>query len=442
MQRDAALAYFTRAMPGTIAVAAAGYALNTLLFISMARFLDPANFGSLKVAGSTMLIASLVVGLGGHRAAGRFLPVRLSGSRQAVAYLRFFGLAILGLSILLAAAIWAVVLTGSDPLPDDIHGHHPVSFVVMLVPIWAGLDLLSQTYMATRRPVLGTLPARFVFPAVGLVVIGVAHWSGWRLSDVMFVALLTASGTLTLLAFAGHLAIAEKVAPPDSGSQSPDTGRRATSAEPRDWLALSLPMMGSSLLVMLVAETPLLALALLDRSHSAGLYGAAALLTQSFLVIVACQRQIYGPAVAGALAEGPAAARRLYAHSQRQALLFVVPLAAALVLGADRLLGLFGPGFAEERVILWILVAGLTVQVPMAMASRWLNYAGLARQVLIAEGTAAAAMVVGTAVSIPQFGPVGAAATYAGVVAAKSIALALLAHRRLGLPVLAAGTGA
>jgi|GEM_PF-898352 len=436
MAPDATLAYFTRAMPGTMAVAAAGYALNALVFISMARFLDPANFGNLKVAGSTMLIASLVVGLGGHRAAGRFLPARLAGSSRAAAYLRFFALAIVGLSILLAAAIWTLVLAGRDPLPSDIHGHHPVSFVVLLVPVWAGLDLLSQTYMATRRPVAGTLPSRFVFPAVGLIVIGIAHWSGWRLSEVTFVLLLTASGSLTLAVFAGHLAISERAQPRDPASPAEDAGRTAAD-DPRSWLALSLPMMGASLLVMLGAELPLLALALLDGSHTAGLYGAAATLTQSFLVIVACQRQIYGPSIAGALAAGPAAVRRMHAHCQRQALLVAVPLAAVLVLGSEQLLGLFEPGFTQERTILWVLVVGLAIQAPMAMASRWLNYGGHARLVLIAEAAAAGAVLAGSAAAIPSYGPLGAAAVYAGVIALKSVVLAVTANRRLGLPVLA-----
>ncbi|EDP66908.1 hypothetical protein BAL199_17643 [alpha proteobacterium BAL199] len=436
MLRDAKLAYFTRAMPGTMAVAAVGYALNALIFITMARFLEPSNFGNLKVAASTMLVASLVVGLGGSRAAGRFLPPHLSGSPLAAAYLRFFALAIVALSTVLAAAIWADGVFGPDPLPNDIHGHHPVSFIVLLVPIWAGLDLLSQSYMAVRRPVAGALPARFVFPAIGLLAIGAAHWSGWHLSDVMFVVVLTVAGAITLAIFSIHLTLTERMRPHEA--IAPGTGRHGTAATgPRDWLELSLPMMGAGLLVILVGEVPLFALALLGDPHSAGLYGAAAVLTQSFLVIITCQRQIYGPALAAAISDGPAAVLRLHVHSQRQALLFVLPLAAVLVLGSGPLLSLFGPGFTEERTILWILVAGLSVQTCMAMVTRWLDYGGHARLVLMAEGSAAVLVAAGSVATIPVYGPVGAAAVFAGVIALKSIALAIVAHRGLGLPVFA-----
>lgn len=432
MPREATLDYFDRALPGTLAVAAVGYGLNALIFITMARFLDPANFGSLKVAASAMLVTSLVVGLGGARAAGRFLPPRLAGSRQASAYLRFFAISIGGLSVLVAAVIWAFVLFDPAPLPADIHGHHPISFIVLMVPVWAGLELLSQTYMAIRRPIAGSLPARFVFPAVGLAVIGFAHWQGWYLSAVSFTLVLTVAGLLTIAVFGTHLAVTERARlrePPEADDDA-DAG-------PRDWLSLSLPMMGAALLIMLVGETPLFVLSLLGETHAAGLYGAAITLTQSFLIIITCQRQLYGPSLARALAEGPEQARRLHAQSQRQALLFVLPLAIALIVGGDWLLGLFGPGFAEERTILVILVAGLSVQALTGLAARWLDYGGHARAVTATEAGTLIGVAAGSLILVPLVGPVGAAVAFAIATAAKSVILVVLAQRRLGLPVFA-----
>ncbi|MDF1794692.1 MAG: hypothetical protein P1U88_22475, partial [Thalassobaculaceae bacterium] len=319
-----------------------------------------------------------------------------------------------------------------DVLPDDIHGHHPVSFVVLLVPVWAGLDLLSQTYMATRRPVLAALPARFVFPVVGLTTIYAAHWSGWHLSDVMFVIVLSAAGTATLIVFAAYLIVLERASAADAPPPAPEDAQG-----PRDWLALSLPMMGTGLVVALVAEAPLFALAFADDEKEVGLYAAAITLCQAFLIIMTCQRQIYGPALADALARGPQTARRLHGHAQRQALMVAVPLLAVLILADGALLDLFGDGFGRAREVVWILAAALAVQSVTALAPRWLDYGGHARLVLATEAVSAAIMVSASLIAARQVGLIGAAAVFGLVVVVRSVFLAALAQRRLGLPVVA-----
>jgi O-antigen/teichoic acid export membrane protein len=431
MASDRSLSYFTRALPQVLAVSVIGFGLNALIFVAMARFLNPANFGNLKVAASIMLVASIAVGLGGGRAAGRFLPRRLRGSVQAHGYLWFYIRIILLLTVILTAVIWSFVLLDHAELPHDIHGHHPVSFVVLLVPVWAGLDLLSQSFMATRRPVLASLPARFVFPVVGLAVITAAHFSGLHLSDVMFVILLSGAGFVTLVVFAIYLwyleMVEEPVGDPTDGSQD----------GPRQWLALSLPMVGAALVVDIVARIPLFVMALAGDEAEVGLYGAAMVVTQIFLIVVTCQRQIYGPSLAAALAEGPEAARRLQAHAQKMTILFVTPLLTAVALGAEPLLMLFGPDFAAGQYIVWILAGGLSIAALTGLSARWLDYGGHARLVLKAEVAAALAMFAGALVLVPYFGAIGGAAAFAVVVGCRSIYLAVMASRRLGLPLVA-----
>jgi O-antigen/teichoic acid export membrane protein len=438
MTTDSSLDYFTRALPGTMAIAVVGFALNALVFITMARFLNPANFGNLKVAASTMLVASVAVGLGGSRAAGRFLPRRIKGSSAATGYIGFYVRTIVSLSLLLAGGLWIVVLLLPGDLPEDIHGHHPVSFVVLLVPVWAGLDLLSQVYMVTRRPILAALPTRFVFPIVGLGFIWWAHATGIHLSDVMFVLVLSGAGLATLLVFAAILwGLEAKDGPEDEDAEN-STGETQTG--PRDWMALSLPMVGAGLVVILVAEVPLFALAFAGDEAEIGLYGAAITLTQIFLIVITCQRQIYGPAMGKLLAEGIETTRVLHAHAQRQAVLYVVPMLAMVVLGAEQLLLLFGPGFSEARVVVWILAVGYAVPAVTALSARWLDYAGHARLVLTTEIAAAAAMVLGSVVMVPAFGMLGAASVFAAVLSTRSLYLAAMASRRLGLPLIAYGS--
>ncbi len=431
---DPGLGYFSRALPGLLAIGALGYALNALVAVVAARLLGPADFGDLQVASGAMLVAAVAVGLGGPRAAGRFLPRRLAGSPGARRYLGFYGLAIATLTLLLAAAIWTALLADPEALPEDIHGHHPLSFVVVLVPVWAGLELLSQTFMATRRPIAGSLPARFVFPLAGLAMVGIASWLGWRLSDVAFVLLMALGGAVTLAGFAGYLAIAERARA--AAQDEPDAGAEIAGG-PRLWLALSLPMMGVGLLVALVNQVPLFVLALHGEAHAAGLFGAAFTLAQAFFVVITLQRQLYGPSIAAALAADRASRLRLHAHAQRQALLVVLPLALAVALAAEPLLDLFGPGFGAARTALWLLVGGLATHSLVALAARWLDYAGHQRLVLAAEGAATLAILAGSALVVPRYGVVGAAAVFAGVVVLRSLFLAAVAQRRLGLPLLA-----
>jgi len=433
-----ALSYFTRSLPTVVLVAGIGYALNSLIYIVVARFLDPENFGDLKVAASTMLVAAVVVALGGGRAASRFLGRRLSGCSVAGGYIRFYAVAILVLSASLAVVIWTIAVLDPDGLPEDIHGQHPVSFVVLLVPVWAGLDLLSQLFMITRRPVLGALPARFVFPALALAAIGVAYAVGWRMSDVAFVLMLTVAGWLTLLVFSLVLAISER-SPAVSESGHHDEPIRNTG--PRDWLRLSLPMMGAALLVIVATEAPLFAMALLGDRAEVGLFGAAATLIQSYIIIVTCQRQVYGPALPAALAGDGDAAVRLHRHSLVTGVMMVLPLTLVMVAAANPLLGLFGPEFAAARPALWVLLVGAVAMSMTALLTRWLDYAGHARLVVTIEALSVGAIALGSLLLIPAFGLLGAAVAFSATLTVKALVLAVLARRRLGLPILALSLG-
>lgn len=294
-------------------------------------------------------------------------------------------------------------------------------------------DERPLAYFTRALPPVMAVAARFVFPVVGLAMIYAAHWAGWHLSDVMFVVVLSGAGLATLAVFTGYLVVLEQ-APTDQPSR-----RESASPSPRVWLALSLPMVGAGLIVVLAAELPLFALALFGKNGDAGLYGAAATLTQAFVIIITCQRQIYGPALAGALKQGPKAARRLHAHAQVQAAIFALPVLALMLLAADPLLGLFGPGFADGRHVLWVIATGLAIHTLTALSPRWLDYGGHARLVLITEGVAAGALIVGLVAVTPTFGMIGAATVFAVVVAARSLFLAVAASRWLGLPLVRLG---
>ncbi len=117
-------------------------------------------------------------------------------------------------------------------------------------------------------------------------------------------------------------------------------------------------------------------------------------------------------------------------------------LACALILALGRpLLGLFGVGFESGYDVMFILAVGMLSRAAVGPAERLLNMLGERKQCAFIYATAFAINLVLCMVLIPRMGIEGAAVATSSALVMESIALYLVAKRRLGFHVFIMGAG-
>ncbi|HEY7998386.1 MAG TPA: lipopolysaccharide biosynthesis protein, partial [Pseudolabrys sp.] len=117
-------------------------------------------------------------------------------------------------------------------------------------------------------------------------------------------------------------------------------------------------------------------------------------------------------------------------------------LACALILAVGRpLLGLFGANFERGYEVMFILAIGMLARAAVGPAERLLNMLGERRQCALIYAAAFAINLMLCVVLIPRIGIEGAATATSSALVAESIALYLVAKRRLGFHVFIVGGG-
>jgi O-antigen/teichoic acid export membrane protein len=117
-------------------------------------------------------------------------------------------------------------------------------------------------------------------------------------------------------------------------------------------------------------------------------------------------------------------------------------LACALILALGRpLLGLFGAGFESGYDVMFILAVGMLSRAAVGPAERLLNMLGERKQCALIYAVAFAINLVLCVVLIPRMGIEGAAVATSSALVMESIALYLVAKRRLGFHVFLMGAG-
>ena len=145
--------YLRRGALALAAVAVAGYLVDALFNLGLARFLEPHDYGDFKLAYSFAMFCGLAVLLGGDRAAPRVLaPCLARGEgRRVWEYLRFYLRTATLLGLALIAATWAFSALHADSA--ELEHHHPLAWAVVAVPINAAgamARLQASLHVAAR----------------------------------------------------------------------------------------------------------------------------------------------------------------------------------------------------------------------------------------------------------------------------------------------------
>ena len=398
-----------------------GFVADYVYNLTLSRFLSPTGYGDFKVAYAFAFIASVVVVLGGDRAAPKFLSEALARAENGPVweYLRFYGLLSLGLSALVIAGTVGYGILHSGP--NDLHEHHPIVPISFVVPILAIGALLARLLQAAKRPGSAVLPWRVALPLMQVTaIVGLALFDvPITLHEVIVIALVVpALITAWLWDRARGLGLIA-------------LQRRPDLLQGRKTLSASIPMMLVMLLAVALTQTDLFMCEILGEEHEPGYFGAAAATAHWVFLAQTTIIGVFAPLIAPAMGQGAAAARRIYWRAQASVTAAGLLLTLILIGLAPFLLSLFGAGFEVAATSLKLLTVAYFASSCAAPSSLWLQYSGKGATVAAIASCALAFDVAGNFLLIPRYGIDGAAAATLAAMLISGVATAV-AMAKLG----------
>jgi O-antigen/teichoic acid export membrane protein len=398
---------------------AADYALN----LGAARLLAPHDYGDFKVALAYLNLATLLVLLGGDRAAPRFLASWLQeGDGTGVwEYVRFYLLVLTGLSVLLIGGTFLASYLHFGPV--DLAHHHPLLIAALVVPIGAVSTLLARVFLAAKHLGRANLPWRIGYPLtkLGLILASATILGGITDFGALWIAMVAATAMLGYQVFElRRLSLMPFV-------------RAQQLATPRSWIVASIPMMMVLLLQMGVGQVDIFMLELLGGETEVGHFGAASTTVRSLVLVQNTALGLVAPLMTAALKQGPEQVMSMHVRGFRMLFMLSLPVALVLIVFGSEILTLFGPSYVAAYPALIVLTCGFLLSTQLALSAYWLQYAGQERLVMKVMIASLVVVAILNAILIPPYGMIGAAASTCIVLVGSAVAFSLLLRRHLGV---------
>ena len=411
--------FFTMVLNGVSAV------LTLVLHMLLARALGHQGYSDYAYALTWLTVLGLVGVLGLDTAAQRFI----SSYQATEAWPRLSGFLLHSrrTALQVSLALTALCLVGLAIAWPWMRRELAVTFLVsfLVLPPTSLLMLRVAELRGLRSPLLAAWPRLITRPALLGLMAGMA----WLLRDEELPGPYGMIGdflaTSAALGLAVHF-VSRKV-PADSLQADP-------SDERREWLSVSLPMLGIALMQLLVRSTDSILVGFLHGTETSGPYSAAnrvALLAAFGLMAV---NAVLPPLIARFHVRGESRdLQRLVTLAARVTFAFSLLASVAIVLLRDFILNLFGEEFTQASTALAILCAGQLVNAVTGSVGFVLSMTGH-HQVLMTTliGTTAGHALL-CLLLIPPYGVLGAACATASAIAASNIILALRCRRKVGI---------
>jgi O-antigen/teichoic acid export membrane protein len=198
------------------------------------------------------------------------------------------------------------------------------------------------------------------------------------------------------------------------------------------WLTLSVPLWLVTMFTLLINQSDLLVLGILESSADVGVYAAGA--KTAFLVsfVLTAVSAVLAPVFVRHHAAGDVAALRDAMRSGIRLLLWPsLAIAAVLFAWPELVLGAFGGGFEEASTVVRVLVIGQLVNAITGPAGYLLLLTGSQATVARVYGFSAVAQIALLLALVPGFGINGAAVVTAATITVSNCLLYALARQRL-----------
>jgi len=398
--------------------------------VLLARWMGSFEFGIYIYAWTWVLMIGALSDMGLSSAARRFIPEYteikqfdllrgfLSGSRW-LAFAIASGIGLAGAAAVTVCAPW---LDGYETIP--------LYLACATIPIYGLVQVQAGIAHSYDWPNLALMPFYIIRQFCITALIGAAYFIGLATYAVM--AMLIAVGATWAVTIGQTIVLDRRLK-----NKVPEGAKQYAV---RTWFSTSLPIFVVESFYLLLTYVDILALEHFRSPNEVAVYYAAARL----LAIVAF---VYF-AIAGAtthrfteyhVAGDPKRLASFFAETVRWT--FWPSLAAcALILAFGMpLLELFGAGFASGYDVMFILAVGMLARAAVGPAERLLNMLGERKPCAVIYAGAFAVNLALCIVLIPRIGIEGAALATSAAIVCESIALDVVAKRRLGYHVFILG---
>lgn len=404
-----------------IRVAGAGsvYASHVLL----ARWMGRADYGVFVYAWTWVTVLAVLACLGFDNASVRFIPEYLTkqawrpiaGIIQAAR--RTTATAGAAIAIL---GIMAVQLMGQRIDPAFVV---PMQTAFLCVPLFA-LTLLYTGFARSFGWVgLAYSPQFIARPIVLTAAVGALLASGAYPSDIRVMKLAFLTCIIILVAQAAFFA-----------RSLPCSAARAQPVyHMRHWRSVSMPLLLIQSYDLILAQADVLLLGLFVQPGDVAVYHAAVRTAGLISMVLYAVVALAGPKFASLAAEGKSAELETVALGSAHLVFWPsLIVAALLLLFGEKILDLFGEGFAAGYPLLATLILGHMFVATTGPVSTLLNMTGFQNQSARVLGCSATANIVLNFALIPLWGATGAAvATVASMVLAV-IWFVIISKQRFG----------
>lgn len=408
----------------TFSIRVGGAALAFLSQIALARLLGAYNYGIFSVAW-TIVIAFGVMACGGFStSASRFISqYKVTGD---LPHLRGFVFAS-RLSALVTGSGMAVfgllVLAALRPVIDPCYVM-PVSLTLLAMPFFAYAMVQDGIARSNEWLFLAMLPTYIWRPMLLLAGLLVAILAGAPTSAAT--AAVAAVCAALAVAVGQHVLLNRRLRP----SLPPGPRRMAL----KSWILISLPMLIVDGFLQLITSADVIMVSFFEEPDRVAVYFAASKTLALVHFVYFAVRAASAHRFAGYLHRNDQVGLADYV---RQAVhwTFWPSLAggAVLLVIAPLLLGLFGGEFRDGYLVVALLLVGVLARASIGPADALLTMTGLQKICALIYGSTFVLNVIFNLAMIPVLGLAGAAIATSCAILFETVALAIVAGRKLGI---------
>lgn len=392
-----------------------GYVADFLFNITLSRLLPAAEYGDYKVGYSFAFLSSVIVLLGGDRAAMKFLSAPLSHNdpSRVWEFTRFYLLIALALS---SVVIVATVIASFFHLDIvDLEGHHPLVLMAFLIPLVAMGAVFSRILQAGKYLADANWPWRLGFPLIKIaLILAVFNWLG-EITLIWLIALI-GIGLLVVL-------IWQWVRMKQLGLI--ELKRQPGAFKSGSLLKVSVPMMLAMLAGTAMSQSDLFMLEILSDEKQVGHYAAAAVTAHVMLLVQVTFTGLVAPLISPAMEAGKSQENALFWMAQKRIMLFTIPLFVLLQLFSTPLMNIFDHGYLVAASSMRILAVAYLCWALAAFSSVWLQYSGNGHKVVLISVFILIVNLGANYLLIPRYGLNGAASATLISMSLGSVALML-----------------
>ena len=421
LRRAGLVSAFARGVSLTFLIQIAGVVLAYSLNVLLARWMGASEYGVYTYVFSWAMLLSTPAGLGLNTAVLRFIPQYRAEEKPGL----LLGMATQSRRLTLGAGA-LIALTGCAVAALFASPDYAVPLVIGLwtIPLIALMYLYQGTSRALRRVVVAFAPPLVMRP---LLLIGgsFALFVAFGQIDSRQVLAVAVVGLVIVVLFQG-LAL--------RGDLSSETKDVRPERHSREWLGVAAPLLVSSGLGMLMAQTGVLVLGSVGSPREVGLYGAALKTAMLTSLIITAVNTFTAPMFASLRSQDRMdELQRLLSRAAHMMFWPSLALAVVMVGFSGLVLGLFGEEFVAARAAMIVLIAGQLVAAGAGTVGQLTDLTGYQRQGAWVRGWTTLVCVLLSVALIPFYGILGAAVASSLSLALKNVWLHRLATRNLGL---------